>query len=204
MIFKGPFGFDPATFQGPFLTFLSFGSYLLPLAVLELFLRAQERGSASGRMAVAAGVLALTVAMGVGIFGATLMLWVPRIRAAYDGRTSIAATLSATIASRGVEAAVEQYRHLGAAERATYNFDERELNALGYTLLRAHQLRDAIRIFQLNVEAYPRSSNVYDSLAEAFADAGDEAKAVANYQEALRRDPNNTRAALSLQKLVAH
>ena len=75
---------------------------------------------------------------------------------------------------------------------------------MGYTLLRAHQLRDAIRIFQLNVEAYPRSSNVYDSLAEAFSDSGDEAKAVANYQEALRRDPNNTRAALSLQKLVAH
>ncbi len=202
VIFKGPFGFDPTTFQGPFLTFLSFAAYLVPLAVLELFLRAQERGSASGRMAMAAGLLALTVAMGVGIFGATMMLWMPRIKAAYDRRTSIAATLSATIASRGVEAAVAQYHHLKAAEPATYNFDQRELNALGYTLVRAHHLEDAIRIFQLNVEAYPRSSNVYDSLAEAFLDAGDKAKAVANYREALRLDPNNRGAALSLQKLV--
>jgi hypothetical protein len=30
----GPAGFDPKAFTGPFLTFWSFGNYLLPLAIL--------------------------------------------------------------------------------------------------------------------------------------------------------------------------
>lgn len=78
MINKGPAGFDPKTFTGPFLTFLSFASYLLPLLVLELYLRAQERAGDIGRMAMAAGLGALTLATIAGIAAATMMLWWPR------------------------------------------------------------------------------------------------------------------------------
>ena len=74
---KSPGGFDPKTFQGPFLNFLSFTQYLLPLAVLELYLRTQDRAGAPGKVAMAAGLLVLTIAMGVGIFGATMRLWLP-------------------------------------------------------------------------------------------------------------------------------
>jgi len=42
----GPFGFNQATFSGPFLTFMSFGQYLVPLAVLEIYLRTQDRAGA--------------------------------------------------------------------------------------------------------------------------------------------------------------
>jgi uncharacterized membrane protein len=76
---KGPVGFDPATFQGPFLNCLSFAQYLLPLAVLELYLRAQDRGSVICLIAMATGLLALTVAMSVGIFAAAMILWLPHI-----------------------------------------------------------------------------------------------------------------------------
>jgi tetratricopeptide (TPR) repeat protein len=200
---KGPFGFDPVTFRGPFITFMSFASYLVPLAVLELYLRAQDRSSAPGRIAMAAGLLVLTVATGAGIFAATMAFWLPSVKAAYDGRTSIAATLSGTIASRGIEEAVKQYRDLKAAEPVTYNFDERELNTLGYDLIRARKLKEAIRIFQLNVQAYPQSSNTYDSLAEAYADDGNKPQAIANYQKAVQLKPNNSNAARSLQRLTA-
>src|SRR6267378_4433402 len=53
LLLFGPVGFDPTTFRGPLLTFLSFASYLLPLAVLELYLRAQDRAGTLGRMATA-------------------------------------------------------------------------------------------------------------------------------------------------------
>jgi uncharacterized membrane protein len=76
---NGPFGFDPATFRGPFLTFLGFAQYLLPLAVLELYLRTQDRAGAPGRFAMAAGLFVLTVAMGIGIFAATMGMWLPRL-----------------------------------------------------------------------------------------------------------------------------
>lgn len=75
----GPAGFDPKTFTGPFLTVWSFGQYLLPLAVLELYLRTRDRGGAPGRLAMATSLLILTIAMGVGIFLTTVRAWLPRI-----------------------------------------------------------------------------------------------------------------------------
>lgn len=75
----GPAGFDPKTFRGPFLSFLSFASYLLPLAVLEIYLRTKDRAGAPGRVAMAGALLVLTVGMGVGIVAATMLMWLPRI-----------------------------------------------------------------------------------------------------------------------------
>ncbi|GEM_PF-158382 len=203
LLFKGPFGFDPTTFQGPFLTFLSFAQYLLPLAVLEIYLRTQDRTGAPRRIAMAAGLFVLTLAMGAGIFGATMGMWLPNIKVAYDNRKSIAGTLTATIASRGVEEAAKQYHDFKAAGAANYNFDEDELDALGYHLLHVNQFKEAIRIFQLNVEAYPQSSNAYDSLAEAYMDDGNKPQAIANYQKSLQLNPKNRNAGKMLQKLNA-
>jgi uncharacterized membrane protein len=199
----GPFGFDPTTFSGPFLTFMTFAQYLVPLAVLELYLRAKESGSAAGRFAMATGLFLLTLALAAGIFVVTMAVWVPQVKAAFDPRISIAQTLRTTIASRGIDGAIQQYHALKATQAATYNFDERELNTLGYQLLRKKQFKQAIRVFQLNVEAYPRSSNAYDSLAEGFMGDGDRVSAIANYEKALQLDPKNGNSALMLRKLTA-
>jgi tetratricopeptide (TPR) repeat protein len=200
LLFKGPVGFDPRTGQGPFITFLVYASYLVPLAVLELYLRA-ERSGATGRIAMASALLFLTVAMGAGIVGAAIGSWVPRIKAAYDGRKSIGQTLAATIASQGIDAAVRQHHELKVAQPAAYNFDQRELNSLGYELIRDRRFKEAIRVFALNVEAYPRSSNAYDSLGEAYLADGDKAQAIANYKIALSLDAANRSSAEALQKL---
>jgi tetratricopeptide (TPR) repeat protein len=199
----GPFGFNAVTFSGPFLTFMSFAQYLVPLAVLEIYLRTQDRAGASGRFAMAAGLFVLTLVMGAGIVTVTMASFLPNIKRAYDSRKSIAETLSATIASNGIDQAAKQYDLIRAAAPATYNFDEDELNSLGYQLLQAHKLNQAIRIFQLNIEAYPQSGNTWDSLAEAYMDDGDKAQAIANYQRSLRINPRNANAVKMLQKLNA-
>jgi uncharacterized membrane protein len=199
----GAFGFDPTTFQGPFLTFVSFAQYLLPLAVLEIYLRAQDRAAAAGRFAMAAGLLVLSVALAAGIFAVAMAVWLPAVKAAYDNRKPITVTLSATIASSGIDQAIQQYHALKASQPASYNFDEDELNALGYQLIRAHRFEEAIRIFQLNVEAYPQSSNVYDSLGEAYMDDGNKPRAIANYEKSLHLNPKNRGAVQMLQKLKA-
>lgn len=77
---QGPAGFDPHTFTGPALTFISFADVLLPLAAVEIYLRAQERGSARQRKAAAAVIGLLNIAMVVGIFGAVVGLWLPNVR----------------------------------------------------------------------------------------------------------------------------
>jgi tetratricopeptide (TPR) repeat protein len=200
---KGPFGFDPTTFTGPFPTFMSFANYLFPLAILEIYFLAQDRPGVLRRMATAGLLFVLTLGMIAGLFAVTLVIWVPQVKAAFDPRKSIAETLSGTIASSGVDAAVKQYHDLKAAAPATYNFDEGQLNGLGYRLVRANKFKEAIRILQLNVEAYPQSSNVYDSLGEAYMDDGNKPQAIANYQKSLRLNPKNGGAVLMLQKLNA-
>jgi uncharacterized membrane protein len=201
LINKGPAGFDPTTFTGPFISFLSYANYLIPLAILEIYLWTKDHPLAIRKFAMAGALGALTVAMAVGIFAATMGMWIPRIKAAYDGRLSIAETLSATIASHGIDAAAAQYRHLKATAAAAYNFDKEELNTLGYDLIGAKRFKEAIRILALNAEAYPQSSNAYDSLGEAYMDDGNKPLAIANYQKSLQLNPANHGAAVALQKL---
>src|SRR5262249_39689380 len=89
-------------------------------------------------------------------------------------RRSIAPVLRYTIVQSGVQAALDEYRALKAHAPEQYDFGEMELNSLGYYLLTQMQRPgDAIAVFRLNVEAYPRSWNTHDSLGEAYAAAGD-------------------------------
>jgi uncharacterized membrane protein len=199
----GPFGFDANTFSGPFLTFMSFGQYLVPLAVLEIYLRTQDRAGAFGRFAMAAGLFVLTVGLSAGIAAVTMAIFLPNFERAYDSRKSVAETLSATMAAGGIDAAAQQYHQLRVAGTSTYNLDEDELNILGYQLVKANKLEQAIRIFQLNVEAYPGSDNTYDSLAEAYMDDGNKPQALANYKRSLQLNPANNNAIKMLQKLNA-
>ncbi|HUP59934.1 MAG TPA: DUF2306 domain-containing protein [Thermoanaerobaculia bacterium] len=78
-------GFDLQSWQGPTLTFLSFANSLIPLTLLELYVRARTGGGAPGRLAMATALFVLTVAMGIGIFGATIGMWLPIIRAGMLG-----------------------------------------------------------------------------------------------------------------------
>jgi pimeloyl-ACP methyl ester carboxylesterase len=62
---------------------------------------------------------------------------------------------------------------------------EGALNLLGYGHLQAGRTQEAIDLFTLNVEAHPGSANVYDSLADAYAAAGDHAKAAEYAKKAI-------------------
>ncbi len=73
---RGPVGMT-AKWDGPFNYFWFFGCYLLPLAVLELYLRAKESAGPRGRFAMAGGLFVLTALMGAGIFGVATFMWRP-------------------------------------------------------------------------------------------------------------------------------
>jgi hypothetical protein len=67
-IFCGLLGHE-AQFGDPFVQFWTFGCYLVPLGVLELYLRAKDRGGSVARFAVAGGISVLALLMSAGIFG---------------------------------------------------------------------------------------------------------------------------------------
>lgn len=79
LVNQAPVGFDPETFRGPALTTIAFAQTLLPLAVLELYFRAQRSPALLPRFAMAATLGLLTLLTVVGIFGAVVMLWLPHL-----------------------------------------------------------------------------------------------------------------------------
>jgi CubicO group peptidase (beta-lactamase class C family) len=118
-------------------------------------------------------------------------------------KTQIDKVLFKTISTEGLEAAVKQYYELKRNQPQAYDFRERLLNTLGYNLIRQGKLKEAIRVLQLNVEAYPASSNVYDSLGEAYMRNGEKALAIENYEKSLKLDAANANAVEMLKKLRA-
>jgi Flp pilus assembly protein TadD len=82
-------------------------------------------------------------------------------------------------------------------------FKESTLNTLGYQFLMVKNFKEAIAVLRLNVEAYPQSWNVYDSLGEAYMLNGEKELASQNYKKSLELNPQNTNAAEMLRKLAA-
>jgi predicted alpha/beta superfamily hydrolase len=62
---------------------------------------------------------------------------------------------------------------------------EPTINTLGYRLLGAKKIDEAMAAFKRNVELYPRSANVYDSFADSLQAAGKPNLAMENVQKAV-------------------
>ncbi|MEW6127995.1 MAG: serine hydrolase [Acidobacteriota bacterium] len=117
----------------------------------------------------------------------------------YETYNSPGKKLFNDILARGAESALRDYRERRKNPQAA--LDEAQVNRLGYNLITARKLKDAIEVFKMNVEDYPQSANVYDSLAEAYAADGGKALAIKNYERAIELDPTNENAKQTLKKL---
>jgi tetratricopeptide (TPR) repeat protein len=118
-------------------------------------------------------------------------------------KRSIARVLMNSVQVKDVASAIQEYRALKTGTTAAeYDFSEAELNRLGYQLLQAKKVADAIEIFKLNVEMFPQSGNAYDSLGEAYMTHGDKDLAIANYKKSLELDPKNTNATAKIAELT--
>jgi dienelactone hydrolase len=71
-------------------------------------------------------------------------------------------------------------------------FDEATVNFIGYEHMQAGDVKGAIGIFKLNVMAFPRSPNVYDSLGDAYVADGQKQLAQENARKALELLPSDT------------
>ncbi len=88
------------------------------------------------------------------------------------------------------------------ADPAKINFNESEVNDLGYQFMNEmNRIDDAIEIFKFNLSLYPRSANAYDSLGEAYFIKGDQEGALDNYRKSLELNPTNKNAQHMLRQL---
>jgi len=119
------------------------------------------------------------------------------LRKIYDGWQMPRDRDMGTIAG-GIKGADEHYRKLSEKFRYEIPVPEAMVNQLGYQSLQAGKADEAIAIFKRNVERYPESANVYDSLAEAYETTGKLELATPLYEKAstLGQKNNDPNAAL--------
>lgn len=114
---------------------------------------------------------------------------------------SIAPMMGKTLKELGTQAALNFYNKAKDENPRRYAFRESELNTLGIELLELKRPKDAIEILKLNVDMFPYSFNVYDSLGEAYYADGNKEQALANYKKSLEIYPDNTNAQAMLKRI---
>ncbi|MDQ3801246.1 MAG: serine hydrolase [Acidobacteriota bacterium] len=117
----------------------------------------------------------------------------------YEPYDSPARTLLRDVLAGGEKAVDERFKD--GKFTGAKPLDEAQINWVGYQLLGRKRYPEAIGIFRINARNFPASPNVYDSLGEAYLQAGNMDAASINYQKAVELNPQNTRAADLLKRL---
>lgn len=120
----------------------------------------------------------------------------------YEPYNSPARMILKDILARG-ETAIKDYSERRKNSSGAVVLNENQVNRLGYQLLGRKRVKEAIEVFKLNVEDFPQSANVYDSLGEAYMVNGDKELAIKNYQKSVELNPKNDNGIEMLKKLQA-
>ena len=83
----------------------------------------------------------------------------------------------------------------------TKTYHSKELNSLGYVLLRNKRIKEALFCFELNTYLFKYTPNVYDSYGEALAIDGEYLKALKVYKNVLILEPENKNAKTQIKYL---
>lgn len=105
------------------------------------------------------------------------------------------------VTDRGLKAVSAHYRSVSQWMKEEVAVPERILNQLGYRLLKNGQLAQALEAFRLNVQLYPESANVHDSLGEGLLAAGRKKEALVQFRKALSLDDTLDNPKRMIQKI---
>jgi tetratricopeptide (TPR) repeat protein len=117
---------------------------------------------------------------------------------------TLESVLMAVIAKDGIPAAVQRYRDLRTNTLifGRYDFGEWSMNELARKLGTAGDTAAAIAMYELNLEFNPQSQSIDAFLGELHEKRGEKEKAIARYERALAKTPNNTELRRRLEALV--
>ncbi|MFK8058738.1 MAG: tetratricopeptide repeat protein [Polaribacter sp.] len=76
------------------------------------------------------------------------------------------------------------------------------INRQGYRYIREDNFDAALEIFKINAVLYPKSSNVFNSLGEAYFLKKDTVSALANFKKSLSINPENRNSKRFIKKLT--
>jgi len=117
-----------------------------------------------------------------------------------DSRENVSVIIKEIMDDKGIENAQKKFEEI-LSDTSQYLLIESELNVLGYQYARQRKFDEAIAVFQMNVQAFPGSWNVYDSLAETQAWTGNTEAAIENFEKSLELNPANENARKNLSQI---
>jgi tetratricopeptide (TPR) repeat protein len=87
------------------------------------------------------------------------------------------------------------------SKKPVYDTTEVNINTVGYTLMQVARVKDALKIFELNIELHPDSYRAYDSYGQCLLKLGDTTKAIKAYEKSVELNPDNQNGIEVLSKL---
>lgn len=137
--------------------------------------------------------------------GAPLNQMTSAIRGIMNGKPydlpkkSLAYDLLGVIQAKGIKEGIIYFN--ANKDSDVFDLNENEMNQIGYKLMGDGSVEEAAQVFKLNVEAFPKSFNVYDSYAEALMKLGKNEEAIKNYKISVEMNPANQNGIDMLKKL---
>ncbi|HUL13029.1 MAG TPA: hypothetical protein VLU73_12785, partial [Methylococcaceae bacterium] len=113
------------------------------------------------------------------------------LKASYEPPVPSPVKFFQIVNERGWAEASKVYANAKAEDPDAALFHEASLNRIGYQLMTAGKTTEAIGVLEMNVSANPKSANAHDSLADAYASAGQKAKAIATSKKVLELLPGD-------------
>jgi penicillin V acylase-like amidase (Ntn superfamily) len=107
------------------------------------------------------------------------------------------------IDEEGINVAFQQFNEMKEKTRTfhQYEFPEYRLRSLGLNYVSQNELKEAIGVFKLNIKIYPKSTQTYSDLADAYMKDGNKKLAIENYQKVLDFIPDDKKTLSILNKL---
>ncbi|HSP12655.1 MAG TPA: hypothetical protein VLO29_09015 [Salegentibacter sp.] len=87
--------------------------------------------------------------------------------------------------ANGIDAALAHYEKLKKEDKENYNWDEWELNAIGYKLMEEQDMAAAEKVFKYNMKEYPEAANPNDSYADYLIEKGEPEEAKKYLQKSI-------------------
>lgn len=137
--------------------------------------------------------------------GAPLNQMTSAIRGIMNGKPydlpkkSLAYDLLGVIQAKGIKEGIIYFN--ANKDSDVFDLNENEMNQIGYKLMGDGSVEEAAQVFKLNVEAFPKTFNVYDSYAEALMKLGKNEEAIKNYRISVEMNPANQNGIDMLKKL---
>jgi CubicO group peptidase (beta-lactamase class C family) len=118
-----------------------------------------------------------------------------------DVKRSLSADLAQKIDSKGIKYAEAYFEDTVKNNLDNFIYGSYPLNRLGHGYLNEDNFEAALAVFEINIQLFPESWNVYESYADALRRVNRLKESLANYQKSLELNPQNNNVLKAISEI---